>query len=299
MDKVAKHYYYVTNAYLLDSEGNILWIKEKNSHDKVAALSVNIQLPDLETSTKANIDIKNHWSNANIGLSIFRSMTFSFTQLIEIQQSDGWQKAFDYFTTVAWYRSRPAIGFAFFTIILFMLYRKRETARDEAMVVNEREIVKLEKERSRHERKNKSLQEKIYDLKSQKEHVAKKIQSHDKIINPPLNTLKYEQFLELDPESVIFKCRKVAEKLVIQIYNKTFNTEERMPLYRKIERLSKKGTIDSKIVIQINTIKAFGNLSAHPNVKKPIEFTREDALMVSSTLILLIEELGNSDLLVE
>ena len=111
-----------------------------------------------------------------------------------------------------------------------------------------------------------------------------------------MNTLKYDQFLELDPESVIFKCRKVAEKLVITIYNENVQVDKKLTLHKRVEQLSKNKIFDSKIVSYINSIKAFGNISAHPNVENPIEFSREDAVMVSNTLIRLIEELEERNL---
>ena len=101
----------------------------------------------------------------------------------------------------------------------------------------------------------------------------------------------------MDPESIILKCRKVAEKLVIVIYNENINSTTRISLHKRIEQLSKDKIFDSKIVGYINSIKAFGNISAHPNVDNPVEFTREDAVMVSTTLIRLIEELESRDLL--
>ncbi len=299
VDKVSKYYYYVTEASMTDSNGKIIWKRTKNRHDKVAALHVKIKLPDLIKSKEAKIDIENYWSNANIALSVYRSMTFSATQLIGIWKEDGVKKAFKYFTTVAWYRSRPAIGFTIFTIFLFFLYRRRERAVETEVQKKDREYVKLGKERIEQENKNKGLQERIDDLESKENNISKKIKSHDSIINPPLNTLKYDQFLELDPESVILKCRKVSEKLIIQIYNKHIKMDDRIPFYKRIEQLSKEKLIDSKIVGYVNTIKAFGNISAHPNVHNPIEFTREDAIMVSNALILLIEELESNNLLTD
>lgn len=299
IDKVSKYYYYVTEAVLEDSNGNIIWRKDRNNHDKVAALNVLIRLPDLINSTKAEIKIENHWSNANILLSVYRSMTFSANQLIDVWSEEGFDKAKERFSTVAWYRSRPAIGFTIFTIFLFFLYRRRERAVETEVRNNDREYVKLEKERIAQENKNKGLRERIDDLESKENNISKKIKSHDGIINPPLNTLKYDQFLELDPESVILKCRKVSEKLIIQIYNKHIRMDDRIPFYKRIEQLSKEKLIDSKIVSYINTIKAFGNISAHPNVHNPIEFTREDAIMVSNALILLIDELESNNLLTD
>ncbi len=298
VDKAQKYYRYLDEIVIKNNDNRILWSREKYNHDHVSTLSVVAKMPDFANSEKATMIMEEKWSNAALLVSVYRSMTFSATQNISILMHKGKDEAIEHFIGKSWYRSRPALGYAIFTILLFLLYRRRELAIQVEVKMQEDEYVKLEKKRIIEKNKNKGLQEIIDDLEVKVKDIATKIQDHDKIINPPLNTLKYDQFLELDPESVIFKCRKVAEKLVIQIYNKNIHDDNRIPLYKRIEKLSKEKLIDSKIVSYINSIKAFGNLSAHPNVENPIEFTREDAVMVSNTLILLIEELENRNLLV-
>ena len=292
-------YAFINKISIKDSIGNIIWEKPKYKHDKVTTLSVDVKLPNLSNEQKSTIKIDNVWSNSALMVSVYRSMTFSLAQVIDKWVNEGKNEAMMHLKTRAWFRSRPTLGYAIFTILLFLLYRRRELAIETEIKMKEDTYVKLEKSRIDEKNKNKGLQEIIDDLESKVNDVAKKIQDHDKVINPPLNTLKYDQFLALDPESVIFKCRKVAEKLVIQMYQKNIDKNDRIAFYKRIEALSKAGLIDSKIVGYINTIKAFGNLSAHPNIDNPIEFSKEDALMVSSTLVLLIEELEARNLLVE
>lgn len=292
-------YAYTDKIIIKDSRGNFIWKKAEYKHDRVATLSLDVQLPNLIDNHKANIKIDQQWSNSALMISVYRSMTFSLHKVIDKWRDKGNVEAIKYFRTTAWFRSRPALGYTIFTIFLFLLYRKRELSLTKEMQKHEEEIVKVERERLSYEHMNKTKDEIIKELGAKVENIGLKIQEHDKVINPPLNTLKYDQFLELDPESVIFKCRKVAEKLVIKVYNEKINSDDRITLHKRMERLSKDKIFDSKIVGYINSIKAFGNISAHPNIENPVEFTREDAVMVSNTLIRLIEELDNRNLLVE
>ncbi len=281
---------YIDQIDVKDFNGNTIWKRDNNNHDEVTLIDISIKLPSSVNSQKATMNIDPKWNTMYFLGSIFRSMTLSVTQFISEPDQVSIRKA--------WYRSRPAIAFTIFTILIYLLYRRREMAIEAEMRIHDIEKVESQKELLKLEAENMTQVEYISQLESKVNDVAQKIQHHDKVINPPLNTLKYDQFLELDPESIIFKCRKVAEKLVIQIYQKNIDYNDRIPFYKRIEALSKDGLIDSKIVGYINTIKAFGNLSAHPNVDSPIEFSKEDALMISNALVLLIEELEIRNLLV-
>ncbi len=297
VNEARKYYRYLNEIVIKDAENQVLWEKEKYNHDHVSTLSVIVNLPDFENSKKSKMVLTEQWSNTALLLSVYRSMTFSATQNISILMNKGKDEAVKHIKSTSWYRSRPALGYTIFTIFLFLLYRRREQSITESINSREEKIVKEEQKRIHQEHLNKSKDEIIRDLEGKIDDIGQKIQEHDSVINPPMNTLKYDQFLDLDPESIIFKCRKVAEKLVIKIYNEQIGSNERIPFYKRIEQLSKEKIIDSKIVSYINSVKAFGNISAHPNVDNPVEFTREDAVMVSNTLIRLIEELDERDLL--
>lgn len=289
-------YAYMDKIIIRDSSNKIIWKQTKYKDSNVSTISVDIKLPDLITATKSTYKTVKQWSNLDLYLSVYRSMTFSLTETIDKWVHEGKSEAIHHLTSKAWYRSRPSLGYAIFTILLFLLYRRRELSITKEMQKHEQEIVKAEKERIKQKHLHMSKDEIIKELEDKVDDIGKKIQEHDKIINPPMNTLKYDQFLELDPESVIFKCRKVAEKLVITIYNENVHVDKKLTLHKRVEQLSKNKIFDSKIVSYINSIKAFGNISAHPNVENPVEFTREDAVMVSNTLIRLIEELEDRDL---
>ncbi len=297
VNEAQKYYRYLNKIVIKDAENQVLWEKEKYNHDHVSTLSVIVNLPDFENSKKSKMVLTKQWSNTALLLSVYRSMTFSATQNISILMNKGKDEAVKHIKRTSWYRSRPALGYTIFTIFLFLLYRRREQSITESINAREEKIVKEEQKRIHQEHLNKSKDEIIRDLEGKIDDIGQKIQEHDSVINPPMNTLKYDQFLDLDPESIIFKCRKVAEKLVIKIYNEQIGSNERIPFYKRIEQLSKEKIIDSKIVSYINSVKAFGNISAHPNVDNPVEFSREDAVMVSNTLIRLIEELDERDLL--
>ena len=47
----------------------------------------------------------------------------------------------------------------------------------------------------------------------------------------------------------------------------------------------------------VNTIRVIGNLAAHPEGEAVVEFSNEDALVICSTLIRLIQELIANELI--
>jgi hypothetical protein len=44
-------------------------------------------------------------------------------------------------------------------------------------------------------------------------------------------------------------------------------------------------------------IKAFGNKAVHPNINKPVTFTKQDVLMVLSVLLLFLKECDQNNIL--
>ena len=281
--KVSKYYYYLSDAELYDANGELLWKKHGNSHDKVAALKATIRLPDLSESKKATYEISNVWSNYNVAVSVYRSMTFSATELMDISYKDGIEKAIKRFTTVAWYRSRPAIGFAIFTFVLLWLFRKHQVAQLRKIKERDQELID----------NIGTLQE---DLEVYESTIIRKFQLHDGVINPPLNTLKYEDYLQLDPETIVFKCRKVMENIVTKLYYDHIEVDKFKSVYEKINALNKKGILDSRLVTYAHSLRAVGNNAVHNDILAPIVFTRDDALVNSSVLILFIEGLEEQGL---
>lgn len=294
IDDVSKYYYYTTETVVKDSTGNNLWEKERNEHDKVSVLNIEILLPDLATSTTATFSIQDKWSNSNIVLSVFRSMTFSITQLIEIYNSNGIERAWKHFTSVAWYRSRPTIGFTLFTFILLWLYRNREKDQIKEQEEKDAKLKNTFKKNTLLEAEKNVLAAEKEKLEAKYNKIYTKLQKYDYIINPPINTLNFNDLISIDTSGIGNKFRKTIEKLILPIYQYQFN-EKAKNLSEATWKLVDKNILSQEAQNYINIIRIYGNMDSHYNEQDNI--SKDEVLALANYVILIVEEIVQKDLL--
>lgn len=309
---VSKYYYYTTGTTLKDFHNNILWKKTRNKHDKIAVLHIDITLPDLNTSTVAEFNIENKWSNTNVGLSVFRSMTFSITQLIDIYNNKGMEEAWNFFTTVAWYRSRPTIGFTVFSFILLLLYKQREDDRIKMEEKKDDEIKLIHEEKLKTEKELEITEQLAQDTTVEKNMIEKrlmiekkliekkytevyhKLKQYDEIINPPINTLNFDDLISLDTSGIGNKFRKTIEKLFLPIFKYQFNYEAKN-LSEAIYKLSEKNIVSKEAKNYADIIRVYGNIDSHYNDQDNI--TKDEVIALANYVIKIVEEIVEKKLL--
>lgn len=233
------------------------------------------------------------YSTPNIFYATVRSITFSIGDIVLKINNEGIE------TTVNWYfqqkiylRSQHVIFFFLFAYILLKMLSIKQQQLNRKLNKQNLDIVNLVKNVESVKESERELKNIIDDLRSKEINILNKLKKYDSIINPPIDLLKYEDIVNLDPESIIFKCRKVTEKIVTKLYIKHIGSNEFKNLDSMLKELGNKKILNKKASSYANTIKAFGNISAHPDIEKPFEFTNEDAKVISNALILLIEELN-------
>jgi len=143
--------------------------------------------------------------------------------------------------SIAWYRSRPAIGFAIFTIILVFLFRRREL-----------EVSKIEQDLEQ-ERKNKEILETTFGVTEQNDDIElfEAVMSNDitklqkiKSIHPTMNILKFNALLEHTEEEKLERLEILIEKGI----DLNFEDEEGMTALMYYALGNKDNDVNSKII---------------------------------------------------
>ena len=113
-----------------------------------------------------------------------------------------------------------------------------------------------------------------------------------------MDVQRIQEYINLDPDYVIFKIRKVAEAIVSRIYSQYENNADKLSQNDKIRYLSfEKKILNKKVQSHFHTIRTIGNLSAHEDIENPIKLQKEDAQFIIVALILAIEELKTSQII--
>lgn len=328
--------YYNDTIIIKDPKQNILWEKPISDWDKVVKSDIEIILPDHYINEKIKFNKSITFNNDMVLISIFRSMTFSIVEFIDnvnykhISQEDGIFKlvdknykdnnviytiddkefilnkyhdfkfkngdtvkqgdiiasgnifvALDQFMNIYFLRSRPAIGFMIFSFLILYVYRKRELAIKEEQDIADQVIIET------------VTQNPHIDSSD----VYEKLEKYDYIINPPVNTLNAATLFDGDIDEIGTKFRKVAEKIVFKIYEKSIGKRDfRLDLNEAIYQLNKSGTISDTAKNYLSIVRVYGNLSAHYSEKT---ISRIEAITVASALLNVIEEIVEKNLLKE
>jgi len=168
------HYNYYNNTLILkgykhrSNKIEIIWKKDKKDWDKVSLSNIYITIPKIKSKDSLVFDSTIIFDNTLYLNSIVKSMTFSVfewvPQLIK-GETLHWK--------TYWYRSRPAVGFLIFTLILLFIVRKREEVMFKLEKEQKDKISKIEKEE---EERKREMEEKY------KQEMQKKDEEHQKEI---------------------------------------------------------------------------------------------------------------------
>ena len=275
--------YYNLKTEIRDFNNKIIWEKPEKDWDRVSHSEIIITLPhkndfsDFKYQGKANFDIP-----LFIG-SVFKSMTFSVTDFYKVTYDLGMKEAINNFNTIYWYRSRPAIGFAIFTYLILWISRKRTYKLEE---LQEKEDSKI-KETFQEDLKNK--------LDIQNTSIIKnKIAKYDAILNPPINTFKFENLFD-DLDTIGTKFRKVAEKIIFKVYEDQIGKKTlKMSLATAVYELHEKGILSDTAKNYISIVRVYGNISSHYSDTK---ICKEEAIAIASSLLNVIDEIYEKNLL--
>ena len=279
--------YYNLKTEIRDFNNKIIWEKPEKDYDRVSHSEIFITLPNKNDFSDFLYQGK---ANFNIPLflgSVFKSMTFSITDFYKVTYDFGMKEAISKFNTIYWYRSRPAIGFAIFTYLILWLSRKRgykleELQEKEDLIIR----ITVEKETANiTEVEKKILNQTIQD----------KMSKYDSILNPPINYLTINDVFDNDLDSIGTKFRKVAEKIIFQVYEEQIGKKPyRLSLSSAIYELNEKRILSDAAKNYISIVRVYGNISSHysDNV-----ICKEEAIAIASSLLNVIDEIYERNLL--
>lgn len=273
------------NAYYNDKltiNGKII-PKEREYNDKVVISNININLFQ-------NNKYEGYEYNSEIIFdkylyldSIFRSMTFSIKDIMNITYNDGLKKALESFDISYFYRSRPVIGFAIFAYLILWLSRKRTYKLEE---LQEKEDSKI-KEIFQEDLKN-NIEIKNTNI------IQNKFTQYDAILNPPINTLNFENLFD-DLDTIGTKFRKVTEKIIFKVYEEQIGKKPlKMSLSNAVYELHEKGILSDTARNYISIVRVYGNISSHYSDST---ICREEAIAIASSLLNVIDEIYEKNLL--
>lgn len=328
--------YYNDTIIVKDQNKNILWEKPIRDWDKVVKSDIEIMLPNSLINEKIKIVKNITFNNDMVLISILRSMTFSITEFIkdinykhivledgvfnlfdknskgkdvfftindkeftlnkhhdfkfktgdfvkkgDILASGNIFVALDQFLNIYWFRTRPTIGFMIFSFLILYVYRRREISIKKEKNIADQAIIE------------KVVQNPNIDSNE----VYSKLKKYDHIINPPVNTLNVDSLFDGDIDEVGTKFRKVAEKIIFKVYEKSIGKRDfRLDLNEAIYQLNKNGTISDTAKNYLSIVRVYGNLSSHYSEKT---ISRIEAITVASALLNVLEEIVEKNLLKE
>jgi hypothetical protein len=225
----------------------------------------------------------------------FTSITFSLLEIVEKVNEEGLKQTINWYVDQKIYlRSGHVIVFIIFAYLLVFILKKRQNQIVKEIQDQNENIVSLTQSLKTLETDKSELHKIIDELKVKEVNLVEKMKIYESIVNPPIDFINFENILQLDPESIIFKCRKVAEKIIILLYEKYIGSSKYKNLDTMIKDLKYSKILNTKAFTYANTIKAFGNISAHPDIEKPSIFSQKDAKIISNALVLFIEEINET-----
>lgn len=125
---------------------------------------------------------------------------------------------------------------------------------------------------------------------------VKELENHQDILGNDLQINTFQQLLDIDPEALIIKSRKITEKIVSKLYDAFTDDDSWLSLDEKIKTLHRKKVLNDKMRHYANTTRAFGNKAVHHDSNNQSTFSKNDALLTINSLLLLIEEIKSSPL---
>jgi len=196
--------------------------------------------------------------------------------------------ALDRVTNIYWYRSRITICFAIFMYFILWLSRKRTHRLKELEEKEEDRLKKI------YEIEASNISQAHKETLTAK--VKNKIHEFDAILNPPINYLNFNELLENNLDIIGTKFRKVSEKIIFQVYeNHIGKLPYRCSLSQAVYELNKSGIISDTAQSYLTIVRVYGNISSHYN--DSVNISKEEAILVASALMNVIEEIYDKKLL--
>ena len=116
--------------------------------------------------------------------------------------------------------------------------------------------------------------------------MSKLLDEYQNLFKPPFNSLIFKSLINIDPETLVIKIRKIAESLVKRIYAKKIKEgNPNLNFASTIFELHKQNIIDNKMNGFINTVRILGNYAAHSNSETGLVFNEKDAYAISNAFI--------------
>jgi len=272
--------FYNHSLTVSEKNGTIIW---QHIYPKKTAAGSDIKVNFDSTGKSVAISYSTFFDSSEFLMTVFRSMTFSISDLIPIIYNQGIKNAADKFKTKWFKRTRPTIGFALFSFLILWLYKRREVQLDIAQ--KNKEQLMIDEFKNEIEKINNHLNEnELYD----------KFIKFDYILNPPINTFNFKDLVSIDTNGIGNKFRKVLEKIFFPIVIVNLKIEPR-DLKEAIHLLYHNKTISSKTQIYATLIRLYGNMDSHYNESNNI--TKEEINVLAFRLISIIEEVLENNLL--
>lgn len=282
------------NIKLSNKENNILleYKKVKPRHINRIKVYIPMYLQKIEKHNLSLIISKE--STPNIFKSTITSITFSLYDIYQNISNLGIKKTLIwYFDERIYLRSQNIIIFFVLAFLVIYLLKRKQYQYQYKAYIKDLEIINLLK---KVEKKETDLSRLINQIHSQEIDFIISIEKYNQILKPTFNQSSYEKLLELDPETIIYKSRKVLEKIITSIYKKEYG-EEQHRLDNMIGVLVKNKILNKKMEYCARIIQSFGNDVAHQNFDNGFVFIKKDAVLISSALVFLIKEVYSNNCL--
>lgn len=128
--------------------------------------------------------------------------------------------------------------------------------------------------------------------------LASTLPKYEQYLQPVVSSSVLLRLLEIDPDAVVAKTRRVGEYIAKAIAQKhTSNFDNSWNFAKVTRRLYEKQVINAKAKGYIDTVRVLGNIASHANETGSISFSHEDALIACHALLLFLKECTESSLL--
>lgn len=128
--------------------------------------------------------------------------------------------------------------------------------------------------------------------------IANGLPRYSQFLKPVVTPEVILNLLDVDPDSVVSKVRRVGENIAKNIARKKIVKYDSTWSFANITKeLHERRIISSKAKGYIDTIRIFGNMASHSDEKMTVSFSHEDALVVLHSLLLFLKEVTETNTL--
>ena len=127
--------------------------------------------------------------------------------------------------------------------------------------------------------------------------IALSLPKYEQHLKPVVTPEVILQLLDVDPDSVVSKVRRIGENISKAIARKNIRRFDHSWSFASVTKeLHDQHIISSKAKGYIDTIRIFGNMASHTDDTRTVSFTHEDALVVLHALLLFLKETTEANL---